>query len=37
MNEKTNWKKAFLELEQAVNNANENLQKKKVKLKKKRC
>ena len=35
MNEKTNWKKAFLELEQAINNANENLQKKEVKRKKK--
>lgn len=36
MNEKTNWKKAFLELEQAVNNANENLQKEKGKLKEKK-
>lgn len=36
MNEKTNWKKAFLELEQAVSNANENLQKQKGKVKEKK-
>lgn len=36
MNEKTNWKKAFLELEQAINNANENLQKEKGKAKEKK-
>lgn len=34
MNERTNWKKAFLELEEAINNANENLQKEKVNEKK---
>ena len=37
MNEKTNWKKAFLELEQAVSNANENLQKQKGKVKEKKA
>lgn len=36
MNERTNWKKAFLELEQAINNANENLQKEKGKVKEKK-
>lgn len=36
MNEKTNWKKAFLELEQAISNANENLQKEKGKAKEKK-